>query len=180
MVEGDNDTYPLWYLQQVEQVRSDVTPVTMPLLPAEWYGVEIGRRTGLRWPSGGVVRGAQWQHQELAAKIAESARRSGRPVAVSPAMTSMERALLGSRWALMGAVYVAGGPADGTQIPPTIDRGQTTLAPGASAPRRTGSASLPDDVSAMMLSLLDCHRLGRLPQGKSPERDSLEVRCNFR
>ena len=179
-VAGDNDTYPLWYLQQVEAVRTDVTLVTMPLLPADWYGAEIGRRTGLGWPSGGVVRGAKWQHQELAAKIAEAARRSGRPVAVSPALASTERALLGSQWTLVGAVYVASGPANGTNVPPAIDTQRPPLGMRASAPRRGGMAVLPDDVSEIMLSLLECGRLGRLAEGTSPARDSLESKCNFR
>ena len=41
---GDNDTYPLWYLQQVEGTRKDVTVVTVPLLAAEWYRAELARR----------------------------------------------------------------------------------------------------------------------------------------
>ncbi len=41
---GDNDTYPLWYLQQVEGTRKDVTIVTLPLLGAEWYRAELARR----------------------------------------------------------------------------------------------------------------------------------------
>ena len=41
---GDNDSYPLWYLQQVESVRRDVTVVTVPLLPAKWYRAELARR----------------------------------------------------------------------------------------------------------------------------------------
>ena len=41
---GDNDTYPLWYLQQVEGTRRDVTIVTLPLLPAKWYREELARR----------------------------------------------------------------------------------------------------------------------------------------
>ncbi|MEO7455501.1 MAG: DUF2723 domain-containing protein, partial [Gemmatimonadaceae bacterium] len=92
---GDNDSYPLWYLQQVEGVRTDVTTVTFPLLPAEWYEAELARRTRLHWPSSGVVPGAKWQHEELAARIAESARVAGRPVAVSPSLPAAERALLG-------------------------------------------------------------------------------------
>ena len=41
---GDNDTYPLWYLQQAEGTRKDVTVVTVPLLPAKWYRAELARR----------------------------------------------------------------------------------------------------------------------------------------
>jgi hypothetical protein len=41
---GDNDTYPLWYLQQAEGTRRDVTVVTIPLLPAKWYRAELARR----------------------------------------------------------------------------------------------------------------------------------------
>ena len=41
---GDNDTYPIWYLQQAEGTRRDVTVVTVPLLPAKWYREELARR----------------------------------------------------------------------------------------------------------------------------------------
>jgi hypothetical protein len=89
-VAGDNDTYPLWYAQQVEQRRRDVTVVTLPLLGARWYSEEQERRFGLSGPD--------------APRIAAVARAQGRPVAAALTVDADTRNQLAVSWTVIGLV----------------------------------------------------------------------------
>jgi len=119
-VAGDNDSYPLWYAQQVHDERRDVTIVTMPLLAASWYPEELRRRQSLS------ITSASYSLVGRSADIAASARRAGRPIAVALTVPDSERVRLGGPWVVTGLAAIEEPTSNSTKSAVRLDSARIT------------------------------------------------------
>jgi len=183
-VAGDNDTYPLWYAQEVLSLRRDVTVVTLPLLGAPWYDDELARRHGL---GGGSIGGTE---SDRAKAVAASARIQERPVAVALTVPSTERNHLGSTWVVLGPLVIETPSVDGANVL-RLESKSVILALDVDRTRQSADQiakwgldrkprESTDPVYRYLSGVLSCPRLvldSTLAKARGVSLDSL---CNFR
>jgi hypothetical protein len=187
-VDGDNDSYPLWFAQEVLGFRRDVTTITVPLLGTDWYERELSRRFDLIPLQGD---GRRLVRVSLA-EIADRARALGRPVAAAMTVPAGTRNQLGSKWQVQGMVYAEQPSAvadmanrlghSSEVVSVRVDSAATRAWRIRIERWRAGRTAPPsiDPVAEWALGVLSCPRL-MLEAGSGQARlDSLASTCNRR
>jgi hypothetical protein len=179
---GDNDSFPLWYMQVVEGVRRDVTVVVAPLLGAEWYRAQLARRDSLLLEND--VENP-WSEPSVLARIAERASVNGRPLAVAITADSSELWSLGGEWIVSGVTYIDGGPASTVVSVRGLRAPVDTMASRAFVERFGFEQPLPsrdatDPAPRVMARLLNCPGAALAAARAGARVDSLASGCKWR
>jgi len=172
---GDNDSFPLWYLQLVERVRPDVAVITAPLVGADWYRAEVAARHGLLSLEATTTRMTQAQRLR---SLASQASRAGRPLAVSTFVDSARRLQLASAWRFDGLTFHADSGAPGTRLDVRHAAEVSRLIPARVLER--DPLDTPDRAPRFIARTLRCPSLVARSGADSRLAASLDSTCNFR
>jgi hypothetical protein len=172
---GDNDSFPLWYLQVVEGVRQDVAVITAPLVGAEWYRGEVAARHGLL-PA--VAKTSRMTQAQRLLALENRASRLGRPLVLSTFVDSARRAELGSAWRFDGLAFHAASGQKGTRLDVHQAERVSRLVPATVLEREP--LDTPDRAPRFIARTLRCPSLVARLGTDSPPADSLDSTCNFR
>jgi hypothetical protein len=179
---GDNDSFPLWYLQIVERERSDVAVVVAPLLGAQWYRAQLARRDSLLLGSDVADFPGELA---VVGKVMERAAVNGRPVAVAITADSSELWTLGDDWILEGVAYVNSAPSATSVTVAGLRAPVDTAAArafverfGFAQPLTPGDAT--DPAPKVMARLLNCPGETLVAARAKARVDSLASGCKWR
>ena len=177
-LSGDNDSYTTWYRQSVLGERRDVVPVTLSLLPADWYRAELARR--YRLLDQATVAGWRGDAATLRA-IVSGAVGQQRPVTAAVTVPVTVRESLGPAWTLAGMAYVADwGSARRSD---EVDALATRRVADLISARIPGPLWEHDPATTYVSRVLRCPsqalRLGTASGESSPDA-LLDSRCNFK
>jgi hypothetical protein len=179
---GDNDSFPLWYMQVVERERRDVTVVVAPLLGAEWYRAQLARRDSLLLPNDVADFSGELP---VLARIAERAAVDGRPLAVAITADSSDLWAMGDEWTLEGVAFIGRGRSPTAVSVPGLRAPVDTAVSRAFVARFGFTQPLPrrdatDPAPRVMAGLLNCPGQTLAAARSEARVDSLASGCKWR
>jgi hypothetical protein len=184
LTAGDNDAYPVWYLQSAESVRRDVQVIVLPLLGAGWAAQQAAARGRFALDTAAVrdplSRAAVLVRQQLD---------RGRPVVLSSVIGSAtrERLMAASSAACaqrIGMVDLLRDRRQGAPCPARVDSAATHAAAQRLSSLDRPIRTAPDGMTAAFTELAACPRRitrewrARAASDRAP--GLLDLTCNLR